>query len=51
MIMHRRGELRVFEQLLIFYAPFLVVFASIAAAFWLAPMDNAVKGNGKRGQR
>ncbi|WP_396953697.1 cytochrome bd oxidase small subunit CydS [Neobacillus mesonae] len=31
------------ESFLIFYAPFLVVLASIAAAFWLAPMDNMVR--------
>ena len=27
---------------LIFYAPFIVLFASIAAAFWVAPKDKAV---------
>ncbi len=31
------------EQFLIFYAPFLLVFASIAVAFWLAGEDRAVR--------
>lgn len=30
------------EQFLIFYAPFLLVFASIAVAFWMAREDRAV---------
>ncbi|WP_440590004.1 cytochrome bd oxidase small subunit CydS [Neobacillus kokaensis] len=37
------------ESFFIFYAPFLVVLASIVAAFWLAPMDRVVKDS--RGQR
>ena len=31
------------EQFLIFYAPFLLVIASIAVAFWLAGEDRAVR--------
>lgn len=31
------------EDILIFYAPFVVVIASIAACFWLASKDDAVK--------
>ncbi|MFF2754993.1 hypothetical protein ACFVR1_14735 [Psychrobacillus sp. NPDC058041] len=27
---------------LIFYAPFIVLIASIAAAFWVAPKDKSV---------
>lgn len=30
------------EQFLIFYAPFILVFASIALAFWIAREDRAV---------
>ncbi|MED4204532.1 cytochrome bd oxidase small subunit CydS [Neobacillus mesonae] len=39
------------ESFFIFYAPFLVVVISILAAFWLAPMDRAVRDNGKSGRR
>lgn len=31
------------DQFLIFYAPFLLVFASIAVAFWFAREDCAVR--------
>ena len=31
------------EQFLIFYAPFLLVFASIAVAFWVAREDRAIR--------
>jgi hypothetical protein len=37
------GEFYLLEQILIFYAPVVVVIASIAAAFWLASKDDAVK--------
>ncbi|MFC0418424.1 hypothetical protein ACFFHH_23805 [Cytobacillus solani] len=28
---------------MIFYAPFIVLFLSIAAAFWVVPKDNLVE--------
>jgi CydS-like protein len=31
------------DDFLLFYAPFLVMIASIAAAFWIAPKDDAIK--------
>ena len=31
------------DQFLIFYAPFLLVIASIAVAFWVAGEDRAVR--------
>ncbi|WP_454786405.1 cytochrome bd oxidase small subunit CydS [Neobacillus rhizosphaerae] len=30
------------DDFLMFYAPFLVLLASIAVAFWIAPKDKAV---------
>ncbi|WP_420490663.1 cytochrome bd oxidase small subunit CydS [Neobacillus drentensis] len=31
------------DDFLLFYAPFLVLIASIAAAFWIAPKDDSVE--------
>ncbi|WP_420490252.1 cytochrome bd oxidase small subunit CydS [Neobacillus drentensis] len=31
------------DNFLMFYAPFLVLIASILGAFWIAPKDDAVK--------
>lgn len=31
------------EKFLMFYAPFIVIFLSVAAAFWAAGKDDAVK--------
>ncbi|MGJ7911192.1 cytochrome bd oxidase small subunit CydS [Neobacillus sp. LXY-1] len=31
------------SDFLMFYAPFIVIFASIVVAFWLAPMDRGVE--------
>ncbi|MFJ7728317.1 hypothetical protein ACIQXV_19475 [Neobacillus sp. NPDC097160] len=31
------------DEFLMFYAPFLVLIASILAAFWIAPKDDAVE--------
>lgn len=30
------------HEFLIFYAPFLIVVASILAAFWIAPKDDMI---------
>lgn len=38
------------DEFLIFYAPFLVVIASIALAFWTAQDDQAVAESHNRGQ-
>ncbi|WP_374725401.1 cytochrome bd oxidase small subunit CydS [Neobacillus drentensis] len=31
------------DDFLLFYAPFLVMLASIAVAFWIAPKDESVE--------
>jgi hypothetical protein len=31
------------DDFLIFYAPFLVVIASLVVAFWIAPKDDAAE--------
>lgn len=35
------------EQFLIFYAPFILIVAAIALAFWVARDDRAVKESDK----
>lgn len=36
------------EEFLMFYAPFIVVMLSLAAAFWLGPKDGAVSEGKKK---
>lgn len=36
------------ENFLIFYAPFVVVVLSIAAAFWLGAKDHAIRDGEKK---
>lgn len=31
------------KDFLMFYAPFIVLFASLLVAFWIAPMDRYVR--------
>jgi hypothetical protein len=35
--------MNILDEFLLFYAPFLVLFASIGVAFWIAPKDEAIK--------
>ncbi|MDR7237766.1 hypothetical protein J2Y02_002390 [Neobacillus drentensis] len=35
--------MNVLDDFLLFYAPFLVMLASIAVAFWIAPKDESVE--------